>query len=111
MLGHATQLEAHFDVAENGFPGEQHVALENQPPIRSGTDDGQPVQGDETGVRAFQAGDDAQQRGLAALSRAKHHEELVFMHFKRDILDNGHFNMALLDKGFVDVFAVYFQLR
>ena len=69
------QAEAH--VVEHRQPREQRVALEHHAAVGAGRLDAPAVEQHLAGGRPVEAGDDAQQRALAAARRAEDGDEVV----------------------------------
>src|SRR6185295_131437 len=72
------------DVALRGQPGEQRISLEDDAAIEAGGNDRFVVDGDDAMVHALQAGDDRQQRRLAAAGGADERDELVLANVEID---------------------------
>ena len=69
---------------------EQRIGLEHQvhrPPVRRHADDVPAVEQDAAAVRRLEAGQHAQQRGLAAAGGPEQGEELVLADVERDAVD------------------------
>ncbi len=56
-----------------------------------------PIEQDAALVRRLEAGEQAQQRGLAAARRTEQREELALENVERELLDRGHAAKALAD--------------
>src|SRR5213080_1309884 len=78
-LGAAGALEAQpeLHVARHGEPRKQHVLLEHDAAVRTGSRDGTAVDQHLAGGRTEKAGDDVQQRRLAAAGGTEQADELV----------------------------------
>jgi hypothetical protein len=71
---------------------EQHVALEHQvdrPPIRRHRRQIDTVEQDVAGVRPLEAGDQPQQRRLAATRRPEQRKKLAFINVEGQMIDDG----------------------
>ena len=91
VLGQAFLLEAEGDVALDGEVREQRVALEHhidRPPMRRHGCKIGAVEQDAAGVRPLEAGDQAQQRGLAAARGTEQGEELALINVERQMIDD-----------------------
>ena len=76
-LGHAALAQAEGDVLAHGQPGKQRVGLEHHAAVGARAGHLASVEHHASAGRAIEAGDDAQQRGLAAAGRAEDGDEVV----------------------------------
>jgi hypothetical protein len=81
---HAALARAELDVLHHRQPGKQRVALEHHAAVGAGAGDGPAVEGHGAGGRPVEAGDDAQQRGLAATRGAEDGDEIALAHRQVD---------------------------
>src|SRR6266540_2412383 len=86
--------EAEADVALDGQPGEDAALLKDENPARVGAADLLPVDPHGAGGRREKAGNDVQERGLAAAGRAEDADELSLAHVQGDVLE--HADVVLL---------------
>ena len=99
-LRQAVLLQAEGDVARDRQMREQRVALEHhvdRPPVRRHAGDVLAVEQDAALVGRLEAGEHAQQRGLAAAGRAEQREELALVDVERHAVDGGEAAEALGD--------------
>ena len=88
--GQTLLLEAEGDIGLDVEVREQGVALEHhvdRPPVRRHRREIDPVEHDPAGVRPFEAGDQAQERGLAATRWSEQGEEFAFKDIEREMID------------------------
>ena len=88
----ALHLQPVGDVGAHAHMREQRVGLEHQvdrPLVRRQRRDVAAVEQDAPVARRLEAGEHAQQRGLAAAGRAEQREELVLADVERDAVDRG----------------------
>ena len=74
---HAAQLEAEGDVAQHVGPRQQREILEHERALGAGAVDRLAFDQDLAGIARDQAGDDLEQRGLAAAARTEQGRELA----------------------------------
>ena len=98
----ATQTKG--DILFDGEMRKQGVILENHPDLPllrghplTGAADHLAIQADFTTGNLLEAGNTAQQSGLAATGRSKQAGDLAFFQTKIDAIDNGGFSVALND--------------
>ncbi|MDT4823688.1 hypothetical protein FQZ97_569240 [compost metagenome] len=75
--GHAGQFQTEGDIAEHVLPGQQGVVLEHHAALGAGAADENAVEADAPGAGADEAGDEVEQRGLAAAGRAQGHQQFA----------------------------------
>src|SRR6185312_16708655 len=75
--GLAADLEADHGVGQDSAPGQQIVGLEDEAAIGAGVGHHTAVEAHRPAARRLEAGDDAQQRGLAAAARPDDGDELA----------------------------------
>ena len=93
LLGRAPHLQSEGDVLRHRHMGEQGIALEDgidRPLIGRQMLDRAALEQDLAGARLLEAGDQAQQRGLAAARGAQEGEELVLPDGDRDVVEGPH---------------------
>ena len=98
--GEPLHLQPVGDVAAHAHVREEGVGLEHQverPPVRRDRRDVDAVEQDAARVRRLEAGEQAQERGLAAAGRAEEGEELVLADVERHGLDGGRAPETLRD--------------
>ena len=98
--GQALLLEAEGDIGLDVEVREQRIALEHhvdRPPVRRHRREIDPVENDPAGVRPLEAGDQAQERGLAATRWSEQGEEFAFKDIEREMIDCGSAAEALGD--------------
>ena len=84
LVGHDLRLrffqvgETEFDILPGRQPREQRILLENNAAVISRPDDRRAVHGDLAAGGRFQAGNNVQQRSLAAAGGADHADKFVF---------------------------------
>ncbi len=91
-LGQSILLEPERDIALDGQVRKQRVALEHhvdRPPIGRHRRDIVPVEQDAARIRRLEAGEQAQQRGLAAARGAEQREEFALENVERHGVDRG----------------------
>src|SRR5262245_40503317 len=76
LAGYAPELEPERDVVDRRAPRKQRRLLEDQRAIRIGAGDGRAVVDDRPARWHLQAGQQHEQRALAAAARADDHDEL-----------------------------------
>ena len=95
---HLAQLQAVGDVVEDGLVRPQRVGLEHQAETAFlggqleaafAVEDLAVADMDGAGLRAFEAGDGAQQRGLAAAGRTEQGDHFAALQFHRHALQDG----------------------
>ncbi len=77
------------DVAEHGAPRQQRVALEDHRAVEAGAFNGLSVDDDRALARLVEAGQDVQDRGLAAAGMPDHAAELAAVHRQPEIFEHG----------------------
>ena len=82
----ALHLQAEADVLLDGAPGHQRVVLEDDGAVGAGAGDRLAVDRDLAGGRLDEAGDDVEERALAAAAGAHDREELALAHFEVEVL-------------------------
>src|SRR5690349_6384582 len=85
--GHTGQLQAEFDVGADVEPREERSFLEDDDAVPPRPGDGVAADEHFAGGRLFEAGDDVQERGLAASRRSKEANELPGPDGKGDVLE------------------------
>ncbi len=94
----SADLQAELDVRGSSHVPEDRVILKNEADptlLRRDVGDVSPLQQYPSAVRPEQAGDEPQDRALAASARAEKHEKLAVLHFQREPFDD-----MLSPKGF-----------
>ncbi len=97
-LGQAFLLESEGDIGLDVQMRKQRVALKHhidRPPIRRHLREIDAVEQDAAGIRLFEAGDQPQQRGLAAAGRSEQRKELALVDVERKLIDGGEAAEAL----------------
>jgi hypothetical protein len=84
---HAFLAQAEGDVVDDGEPREERVRLEDHAAVGAGRAHRLAVEQDLAGGRLVEAGDQAQQRRLAAARRPENGDEIVVGHGKRGRLE------------------------
>src|SRR5579883_537793 len=87
LVAAAEDLHRKEHVAEHAAPGQQGRALEDEAEILLRPHDLAAAHLDSAAARARHAGDDAQQRGLAAAARAEKRHQLAAAQIVRDLLE------------------------
>ncbi|MNC49752.1 hypothetical protein D3C75_989510 [compost metagenome] len=82
---HAGQFQAEGDVAQHVLPGQQRIVLEHHAALGAGALDGHAVQGDAPAAGGDEAGDQVEQRGLAAAGRPQGHQQLAWPQAQVDV--------------------------
>ena len=91
-LGETFLLEAEGHIVLDIEMREQRVALEHhvdRPPMRRHLRQIDTVEQDAAGIRPFEAGDQAEQSGLAAAGRTKQGKKLALVDIERQLVDRG----------------------
>src|SRR5262249_51910601 len=91
-LGDPAHAQAVADIRRHVHVGEQRVVLEHDAdlaPIRRDIRDPLAVDGDLAAVRHQKAGDEVEQRGLAAAGRPEQRYQLAATHQQRDVIERG----------------------
>src|SRR5581483_10778920 len=87
---HAADLQPELDILAHAEPGEERVRLEHHAAVTPRADHRRAVERDRAFARLDQAGNEAQQAGLAAARRADDHGEFLVGDVERDALERGH---------------------
>src|SRR6185312_10530623 len=82
----AVAAEANLDIAEHPRPGQESRLLEHHADVLAACF---PAKGDRSFIRAFEAGDQPQQRALAAAAAAHDRNELSCGNMKVDAAQHG----------------------
>jgi hypothetical protein len=92
-------LEADGRVVDDVAPRRQRVGLEDEPAVDTRPRHFMAVDADRSGIGAFQAGDGAQERRLAAARRSHQAHELALGHVERDVLEHHQVVERLVEAG------------
>ena len=76
-LGHAGKFQAESHIGQHVLPGQQGIVLEHHAALGAGAFDRHAIEGDTPGRRFDEAGNQVQQRGLAAAGRAQGDQQLL----------------------------------
>ena len=97
--GHAAQLEAVFDIAHRAAPRQQGVARGNEADARAGFGGPDAENGDIPRGRRHQAGQDVEDRRLAAAGSADQRDELSTRHVEMQVAHHTVFGAVGLREG------------
>src|SRR5262249_60657123 len=80
-----------------GTPRKERTVLDHHHPVHARSGDPAAGQHDAAGARPLEAGDDVEQRALAAPGVADHRHELTFADAERDVAEDAHAAEFLAD--------------
>ena len=87
-LPHALEAQSQRDILPRVQPWQQRIILEHHCPVRPGPDHRPAADGDRAHIGPIEAGDDVQQRGLAATGRTDQHHQFAGPDIQVDVLQD-----------------------
>src|SRR6516225_4987672 len=90
----AGNLEPELDIAKHAAPGQQSIVLKDQAAVGTRALDGTAFDPDVAGIGGDQAGDDLDERGLAAAAAAEEADELIPRNAERHAVEHAYARLA-----------------